>query len=235
MSCLENPLDNLSNSSSSLEVKLKEARDEIERLKGHLRSREIAYQDLQEECNYKTARTADLEQHYKKQSATIRELWENVGSRSRDEFQEKLLVTSLQNAEYAHEIEKLRMQIQGLKSNLKFAENERAILQEKNSALVLKLNATTASRDGLLQNREIDQKLLLELSDIVRALNCVHVSYEREEKKIDLPISIHELQGHSIQNIKRKIEAIESDRKLQVKENEFLREENDLKEKKIRA
>jgi hypothetical protein len=228
---MEEQLGVWSKMASSLEDKLKVAEDDNESLKRRLQNKEDAHENLQEELNYKSARVADLEQQCKDKSAKVTELWDNAQARTPGEVEEKLLVKSLQNAEYALLIDKLRLQVQEAASDMETLKKEWDEANKKNYTLELKIKATLASRDRMISERDGNKKMLLELSDVVRTLNCVSVTYDKQESSSNFPATSE----HSIKNIKRKIGAIEKDRQLLCRENESLQEENEVKDQKIAA
>ena len=228
---IEEQLGVWSKMASSLADKLKVADDDNDSLKRRLQNKEDAYENLQEELNYKSARVVDLEQLCKEKSAKVTELWENVQARAPSEVEEKLLVKSLQNADYALLIDKLRLQAQEAASDMETLKKEWDDANKENYKLELKMKAALASRDRMISERDGNKKMLLELSDVVRTLNCVSVTYDKQESSSNFPATSE----HSIKNIKRKIGAIEKDRQLLCRENESLQEENEVKDKKIAA
>jgi hypothetical protein len=228
---LEEQLGVWSKMASSLAEKLKVADDDNDSLKRRLQNKEDAYENLQEELNYKSARVVDLEQQCKEKSAKNTELWENVQARAPGEVEEKLLIKSLQNADYSLLIDKLRLQEQEAASDMETLKKQCADAKKENYKLELKIKAAIASRDRMISERDGNKKMLLELGDVVRTLNRVSVTYDKQESSSDFPATSE----HSIKNIKRKIGTIEKDRQLLCRENESLQEENEEKNRKIAA
>jgi hypothetical protein len=97
--------------------------------------------------------------------------------------------------------------------------------------LHLQLQHTHADLEKLGQEREANKTMLLALSDIVRTLQSVSIDYDQVNRTEHLLRP----QDLSLQNIKRKVEAIMADRERLMQRCENLTEENESKDDKISA
>jgi chromosome segregation ATPase len=97
--------------------------------------------------------------------------------------------------------------------------------------LHLQLQQTKADVEKLGQEREANKTMLLQLSDIVRTLQSVPIDYDQ----VNPMESLLRPQDMSLQNIKRKVEAIMADRERLMQRCENLTEENESKDDKISA
>jgi hypothetical protein len=226
---------------ASTREELELALNENKRLKESLRLKENECQDLKEGFEYKSAKADDFEQECKQKAAKVKQLRDMIKAKSTDEITEKLMQKSFQNADFSLELDKLRHQLTQKTSDMAKLEAEHdeqqkvlTKMSERQGQILLQLDELKSKRDRMKKELHTDKRMLLELSDVVRTLQFVTVSYDKDEEVGDASSpSIDRPQESSVKNIKRKIEAIEHDRQLLIKECEFLREENIAKETKI--
>lgn len=196
---------------------------QIRSLQNQLQDKQSAYQDLQHDYDDQVTRIQDLEQTCVARSAKVSQLVQVIAAKKTSEMQEILLEKSLQVADLVQERHKL----------------ERDIVNLEEELAMTKVTATK-----LKQDRDKNNKLLLELSDIVRTLNTIAVEYEKVDSKAT-DSSESSTSGASsnssmpmnqpLRNVKRKIQAIEQDRQRLVQEREMLRVENEAKDVQIAA
>ena len=75
-------------------------------------------------------------------------------------------------------------------------------LEKENFSLNEKLNQSSTTLNKLQEERGKNNKLLRDLSDIVRSLNCVTISYEKEAVEVVETTAVaHEV---AIKNVKRR-------------------------------
>lgn len=214
----------------ALEEQVETKTNEIGTLNDTIRSRDVAIEDLQEECNFKSKRIADLEHQCMVRSEKVTQLCDVMATKRTDEIREKLLQKSL-------------LVVQCMEDN--------KALHRTNESLRTQLVSTNNTIESMKVEREKNRRLILELSDVVRALNSVTVNYERYKNSKD---TINEGGGDGIdtgdgggggapptnqhqplQNVRRKILAIEYDRQQLVQERDRLKEDNAIKDAKIEA
>jgi hypothetical protein len=228
---------------SDIVEQLGAANGEITRLRQRLYQKEQECQDLLDDCNFKAARSWDLEQQCKDRSAKAAELMEILGAKTPDAMGEKLLVKGLQNAEFTFHLRSLRQKLEHTEAELEMMKTERekndemvSHITEKSAMLSLRLDEELSKRERLVKERDSYKTMVLELSDVVRSLNCISVSYDKEEGMDEKsPSSAEQSQLMSMRNVKRKVEAIEKDRQLLIRENECLVEEIAARDKRIKA
>lgn len=162
---------------------------------------------------------AKLQNHYEElqddskfHQAKVNELSDILMQRARKEGQGGALEGAL--IAKSTEVADLKIQIDNLHTQLTKANNE---------VQTLKLE------------KQGNNKLLLELSDIVRTLSSVQISYNTTANESSDGTSTLSAQHASIQNVKRKIESIMSDRALLVRRCKELEEETSQQHDKIKA
>ena len=225
-----------------MQHQLDAARVEINKLRQRLHRKDQQCLELQDEVELVSAQVLELEEQCRDRSAKAAELMEILGAKTPDAIGEKLLEKGLQNAEFSQQLSNLRQRLQDTERELETANRERkktkksmSNISQKNDKLTQKLKDVEAENEHLTKQRETYKPLILELGNVVRSLNTISVTYTKVEKDSNAPLSAAEAQVHSLRNIKRKVEAIEKERKLFINENDFLREELETKNKQILA
>lgn len=172
-------------------------------------------------------------------------------------LQEQLYIALSQNNELKESLRRSQLAYQDLQQDANFsrakASELREIVEAKNSDTIheklimkslhnaelslevdklhLQLQQTKADVEKLGQEREANKTMLLQLSDIVRTLQSVSIDYD-QVNRIE---SLLRPQDMSLQNIKRKVEAIMADRERLMQRCENLTEESESKDDKISA
>lgn len=166
----EDPVSALRSENASLKQSLLRLREE--------------YQELQEDSKFHQVKVAEMH--------------DILQLRSQDAFSEKLVATSMQNAELNFEINRLRKE----------------------------LTKASATVDKLGGQKEQNKVMLLELCDIVKALQSVDVEYDAAAVPKDS-------KNMSLANIKKKVETIMEDRRLLVRRCKELEHSNEDKAEKL--
>ncbi|KAG7358442.1 hypothetical protein IV203_015030 [Nitzschia inconspicua] len=206
--------------SKALEEKLEQRNHRIKSLQHELQAKESAFQDLQNNFDDQVTKIQDLEETCVARSAKVSQLVQVIAAKKTSEIQEALLEKSLQVADLIQERHKL----------------ERNIVNLEEELATTKVMATK-----LKQDRDKNNKLLLELSDIVRTLNTIAVEYEKVDNKTTDDDSATSNSSASmpmnqpLRNVKRKIQAIEHDRQRLVRERDLLKLDNEAKDAQIAA
>jgi hypothetical protein len=219
---LQGQLQLYSDLAKALELKLDQRNRQVKSLQHELQIQQDAFQDLQSNCDHQVTKIQDLEQTCVARSAKVSQLVQVIAAKKTSEMQETLLEKSLQVADLVQERHKLEQEIVNLEDEL--AE-------------------TKVAATKLKQDRDKNNKLLLELSDIVRTLNTIAVEYEKVDTKTGDSESTTSGASSSgsmpmnqpLRNVKRKIQAIEQDRQRLVRERDMLRQENEDKDAQIAA
>lgn len=217
---LQGQLQLYSDLSKALEEKLEQRNRQIKTLRQELEEKHAAFQDLQHDYKDQVSKIQDLEETCIARSAKVSQLVQVIAAKKTSEMQEVLLEKSLQVADLVQERHKLEREIVNLEEELA---------------------ATKVTAVKLKQDRDKNNKLLLELSDIVRTLNTIAVEYERVDNKYTDDESATSGSSASmpmnqpLRNVKRKIQAIEHDRQRLVQERDMLRRENEAKDAQIAA
>ncbi|KAG7341532.1 hypothetical protein IV203_023484 [Nitzschia inconspicua] len=204
--------------SKALEEKLEQRNHRIKSLQHELQAKESAFQDLQNNFDDQVIKIQDLEETCVARSAKVSQLVQVIAAKKTSEIQEALLEKSLQVADLIQERHKL----------------ERNIVNLEEELATTKVMATK-----LKQDRDKNNKLLLELSDIVRTLNTIAVEYEKVDNKTTDDDSATSNSSASmpmnqpLRNVKRKIQAIEHDRQRLVRERDLLKLDNEAKDAQI--
>jgi len=136
------------------------------------------------------------------------ELAEIIAKRGSDETVELLKQKAVQNAE-------LTIQVQELRHHLLQTSDQVESLQSD-----LRLSNVTVEK--LADERKSHQRMLVELGDVVRALGRIEVKFEKSDS---LAASNWMAADSSMENIKRKVDAIEEDRQDRIRENKHLQED----------
>jgi chromosome segregation ATPase len=172
------------------QAELAVARNEITQLKQSLLLKATAFQDLEMDMNFHVIKTA--------------ELTEILQTRGPDETRERLTIKALQNAELTVQVQALRHHLNNSAENVETLEAD------------LRLSTETVQK--LAEERKSHQRMLVELSDVVRTLGRIEVEYDKSENKASNWMAPDD----SLENIKRKINAMEEDRQRRIQENEDL-------------
>ena len=202
------------------------------RLKSRLTIVQNEYEELRDESNYQRAKVSELsdqiassteQKQLSSSSFSASNFYNNnsgsgggVTSSNTNECGEstvhnRLIDTSLQNAELNLTIDKLKIQVR----------------------------QTETKMEELQIQKRSNNKLLLEMSDVVRALNSVHIDYEYDassaaNKKEGRDQHVTAQQS-SIKKIKLKVEAIMEDRALLVRRCKELDEETFNQQQQIKV
>ncbi len=215
-------LEKWSRLAERLKGKLEVTQRENDELKERLTCKSAECENLREEHAFQIERIDDLEFQCLEKSAKISNLSDLLETRGEpNELQEKLLSKSLEHAEISLSVDRLRLALQKSESS------NQALLQEKETLLLVneelskKVEDYASAWERSTREQERNRKLLIEMGDVVRTLNCATIEFEKESR--DSGASSH---PNSLQNIKRKIQAMEEDRQRLIKECESLRQEN---------
>ncbi|OEU07758.1 hypothetical protein FRACYDRAFT_250784 [Fragilariopsis cylindrus CCMP1102] len=202
------------------------------RLKSRLTIVQNEYEELRDESNYQRAKVSELSDQIasstkQKQMSTssfsVSNFYNNnsgsgggvTSSNNTNEcgastVHNRLIDTSLQNAELNLTIDKLKIQVR----------------------------QTEMKMEELQKQKRSNNKLLLEMSDVVRALNSVHIDYEYDASSANKKDGIDQhvnAQQSSIKKIKLKVEAIMEDRALLVRRCKELEEETFNQQQQIKV
>mmetsp|Transcript_54345 Transcript_54345/g.131904 ORF Transcript_54345/g.131904 Transcript_54345/m.131904 type:complete len:769 (-) Transcript_54345:153-2459(-) len=156
----------------------------------------------------------ELKDDSKFHQAKVNELSDILMQRAKKSGQDNVTAQERTLIEKTYETAQLKVQIDNLKSQLAHANNEVHTLKYE---------------------KQGNNKLILELSDIVRTLSSVQISYSAATDDDDDDDAPKSAQHSSIQNVKRKIESIMSDRALLVRRCKELEEETSEQQDKIKA
>jgi hypothetical protein len=182
---------------------LAEAQNEIRQLKETILLQDTQYDDLQMEKKFHVIKIAELS--------------DILQARGPDEMAESLKTKAIQNAELTVQVQELRIHLNAS--------------MEKNEQLDSDLKLATDTVSRLAEERKSHQKMLVELSDVVRALGKIAVGYEKAENNGPNWMA----PGESLENIKRKVHAIGEDRQMRIEENDILRSEIEARDERIDA
>ncbi|KAL3935664.1 MAG: hypothetical protein SGBAC_008858 [Bacillariaceae sp.] len=208
-----------------LEERLKLKESENDHLRKHLRRKDNELQELHDKCNYQSKERDDLEREYDVIFKETKQLRGIVESRFPDEIEDGLLGKIQVYAESSHQVEKLQQKLKKAKQEKEEWKKEMSGVTKKNQELSHKLHKAIAAYERLKQERNMNNKVFLELDDIVTVLNNITIDS-------DFPIE-DENDNVSMKNIRRKIQAIEGERQTYASEVHDLREENGFKDAKI--
>ncbi|CAJ1957616.1 unnamed protein product [Cylindrotheca closterium] len=190
-----------------------------------MRRKDIELQELQDKCNYQSKERDDLERECDIAFKEIKQLRGIVESRFPDEVEDGLLGKIQMYAESTHHMDKLEQKLKKAKQEREEWKKQTADLQTTNQGLSHKLHKAIAAYERLKQQRNMNNKVFLELDDIVTVLNNITI-------ESDFPIE-DENDNVSMKNIRRKIQAIEGERQKYANEVRSLREETGFKDAKI--
>lgn len=175
----------------STEVQLAAANREINDLKRELREKDCEFQELEFERNFHAIKAEELGEMLKTQKD--------------DEMLNQLRIKTEQNADLTVQVQELRYHLIKMTGNVDTLSVE------------LRQSADTVHR--LSEERKSHQRMLIELSGVVRSIGNISLGYE----KSDLQTTDGKLsEFSSLENIKRKVEAIEEDRQWHIHEKENL-------------
>ncbi len=124
-----------------------------------------------------------------------------------DEFQQKLQLKAVQNAGLTVQVQELRRQL------------DEASFQRHNADMELTKAMDKIQR--LTDERKSHHKMLVEMSDVVRMLGQIDIDYT----KVNEEPSSWTIHDKTLDNIKRKIHAMEHDRQSRIEENHELQTE----------
>lgn len=213
---LEEQLELWSELAKTLEGRLHRQTTEVEKWKRRVAETEATNQDLKDECKYKTGRIADLEQQCSARSSKLSQLAQIMTSKKTNAAEEKLVQATLKVAEL---------------------EEQHKLLKRANDELSGELDEANVAMSNMRKDREKNNRLLLELSDMIRTLNRIAIDYEKigggdkgDGSSGQNPSSNNinvDPQDQSLKNVKRKIEAIDHDRQRLLRERDALQEERD--------
>jgi hypothetical protein len=200
---------------------------ENERLQSKLDRQTNELEELRDERNYQNERIEDLEYQCVEKSSRISSLACMLENRQPNELEENLLQKSLEHAELSLSVDRLRMALSKCEKANRRLFQEKETLEMVNEQLSKKVEESTTAWHQAKKEQQQNRKLLLEMGDVVRSLNCVTVDFEST-------IPSQEHGRGSFENIKRKIHAMEEDRQKLIQECMSLREDNDSKHRRIR-
>ena len=222
---LEDQLELWSELAKTLEGKLDKKTNELERLRRKAVEKDAINQDLRETVQFQTARIADLEQQCIARSSKLSQLAQVMTAQKTNEMQEKLVQKSLQVAELEEHLKRV---------------------QRSNVELGTELGESNLVMNNMRKDREKNNRLLLQLSDIVRTLNRIAIDYQKVSSgdggggnnsiggsEDGSGTTTEDPQNQSLQNVKRKIEAIDRDRQQLVHERDGLKDQNETLQAKI--
>jgi chromosome segregation ATPase len=210
-----------------LEERLKLKDGETDRLRRNIRLKDSELRQMQEQCNFKSDKVVELEKNYGIASSEVKQLKSIVESRFPDEVEQGLMEKTLLCAEASHQVDRLQEKLKTSKTENQKLREERKTMNKQNQALSQKLHKAITSYERLKQERNMNNKVFLELDDIVTALNNIRV-------ESDFMVE-DENDNVSMRNIRRKIQAIEDDRQRLAQDGKNLREENAFKDAKIQS
>ena len=225
---------------SNKEHQLDAAWKEIERLKQSLMRKDHECVELRDNSGIVSTQLMELEAQCRDRTAKVAELMEILGAKTQDAIGKKLIEKGLQNAEYQVQVTKLQKRLNDMEWELTRAKKEKmeskqdaTQISKDHDQLTQELQVAKADNENLMKERETYKPLILELSDVVRSLSTISVTYSKVEKDHLVPSSAAEAQVHSLRNVKRKVAAIEEDRQLLFKEKDVLRAEIEAKNQRI--
>lgn len=218
-------LEKWSRLAENLQAKLESTKRENADLKERLERQSIEYDDLRDAHAFQDERIDDLEFQCLEKSAKISNLSEILESRDTNELEERLLVKSMEHAEMALSVDRLRHALQKCEAANQRLLDEKGSLTMVNEELTKKLEDCTAAWQKSKMEQERNHKLLIEMGDVVQTLNSATAEFEKE-KAANAGVSSCSPQGaNPLDSIKRKIKAMEEDRQRLIHECESLREE----------
>lgn len=187
----------------TMEQEASAAKHEIDELKQRLTKREDDIHNMEMDLNFHVLKAQELQ--------------DVLDSSASNTLRSKLEVKALQNTELTLQVQELRYQLEG--SNHRASEFEAEA--KRSSERIRKLN----------EGKKSNQKLLVEMSDVVRTLGQIEIDYAKEDEtptNSSAPLA-------SLDNIKRKIRAIEDDRQKYISANQKLQTEVFEKELEIKG
>lgn len=214
-------------SAEELAERLKAKDKENDRLRRNIRLKDSELAQLQEKCNEKSEKLKALEKRYGAAAAENKQLKRTVETRFPDEMEQGLMEKTLEAAEASHQLERLEEKLKKTSTDRAALREENQKLTKRNEALSQKLHKAIASYERLKRERNSNNKIFLELDDVVTTLNNIPIGGGKDVAIED------ENDNVSIKNIRRKIQAIEKDRQRMIKECKNLREENVFKDAKL--
>ena len=202
---------------------LRAAKKEIDCLKQRLEKKHM-------ECMERAKQNAELVNQCKDRSGKVTELMDILRAQKSGVIGEKVVEKGLQNAE-------LVVQLAGLQQRLQESETALARTKEEKRQADQMLKRVKKNEDlelveveeekvaKLLKERDSYKTMALGLGDIVRSLNAITIPYDKHDRNSNPPTSAVQSQNHSLNNVRRKVDAIERDRQCRIEENEILRRE----------
>ena len=223
-------LEKWSRLAERLRSKLDSTQRENKSLKDRLDRQTTELEDLRDEHTFFNDRIDDLEFQCLEKSAKIANLTEIIETKGNtNELQENFLQKSMKNAEMSLSIDRLRHALQKCESANQHLLEEKDSLTAANAELSMKAEEATLAWQQSRKEQERNRKLLIELGDVVRTLNCATIEFEKETEGKTGASS----QQNPLDNIKRKIQAMEQDRQRLITECASLRKDNDSKHQQI--
>lgn len=209
-----------------LKLKLQSTNLQNETLQSKLDRQSKELQELRDENNYQKERIEDLEFQCLEKSSRITSLSLILETRNMNQLQEDFLQKSTEHAEMSLCVDRLRIALQKCENANQRLLEEKETLQMVHQQLSKKVEESTMAWDEAKREQRRNRKLLLDMGDVVRTLNCVTVDFESK-------IPPHQHAKYPMENIKRKIHAMEGDRRRLIQECNSLREENSSKDGRI--
>eukprot|EP00934_Nitzschia_sp_Nitz4_P003654 Nitzschia sp. Nitz4//scaffold77_size91520//11306//15358//NITZ4_004879-RA/size91520-processed-gene-0.23-mRNA-1//1//CDS//3329557958//3644//frame0 len=191
---------------ANLEKKLKVSQAKYSNLQRTLSDKNLELEDLQFEYDAEKDRVHNLELQCIEKSEKLASLSSLLETRGTNETQELLLKKSMEHTEAMTTVNHLQLELQKAADSREKIVEENTALKQTNNQLTQKVEETSFLLDKMKREYDRNSKLLLELGDIVRTLNCVTVSFDVEDAFDDSP------HANPIKNIKRKVQAMEDDR-----------------------
>ena len=210
-----------------LRSKLDETQRENERLHSLLDQQATELEDLRDEKNFQDERIEDLEFQCVEKSARISSLAGILEHRKTTELQEILMQKSLEHAEMSLSVDRLRLALNKCEQANQRLLEEKGTLQIVNQELIKKVEHSTMSWDQAKKEQHQNRKMLLEMGDVIRTLNCFTVDFGSKK------IGQGEQGNVSMDNIKRKIQAMEDERQRLMQECNSLRNDNNSQRHRI--
>ena len=220
-------LERWSRMAEKLRSRLDETQRENERLHDLLDRQTAELEDLRDDKNYQQERIEDLEFQCVEKSARISSLAGILEHRKTTEMQEILLQKSLEHAEMSLSVDRLRLALNKCEQANQRLLEEKGTLQMVNEELSKKVEQSTMSWDQAKKEQQQNRKMLLEMGDVIRTLNCFTVDFDATK------IGRGEQGSGSLENIKRKIQAMEDERQRLIQECNSLRQDNDSQRHRI--
>ena len=147
----------------------------------------------------------------------INEMNEIMSAKEPDEMREQLRAMSDQNAELTVQVQELRYHLNNASTKIE--------------SLTDDLNQSNKAVNKLKTEKKSHQKMLIEFGDVVRALGHISVDYDRSNTQATTLVS----KEPSLENIKRKIVAIEEDRQFHIQETMRMQQEVENRDDMIKS